>query len=141
MIVAVIIAGLAGLYVLGSTVEDYKPLLDSYFAYTEDDSIPRVESLFYPDVYDYYVEHYGRGEAIGYADSWTKYYGRAVDRYEISSSNSQSGSLADFNESFGVQAGEYLDVTVNVYYEDGTYACIDFDIVEVEGAWYLVDTW
>lgn len=141
IVLGVVVLALVGLYLLGSALADYEPVIESYFAYAEEGSVPRVETLFHPEVYDFYVEHYGRAEAIEHADNWTKHYGKEVERFDISSAESQSDSLADFNDTFGLQAEDYRDVTVNVYYADDTYCCIDFDMVLVEDAWYLVDTW
>lgn len=141
IVLGVVVLALVGLFLLGSTLADYEPVIESYFAYAEEGSVQRVETLFHPEVYGFYVEHYGRTEAIEHADSWTKYYGKEVERFDISSAESQSDSLADFNSTFGLQAEDYRDVTVNVYYADDTYCCIDFDMVLVEDAWYLVDTW
>ena len=47
----------------------------------------------------------------------------------------------NFNEAFGVSATDYRNVTVDAYYKNGVYNCLDFDLVEIDDSWYLVRTW
>lgn len=142
IVLGVIVLALVGLYILGSTVTGkYEPVIESYLSYAEDGDMQRVESLFYPDVFETYTEMYTADYAIYYADGWTKYYGAVVDHYEISEVDQEEDELKEFNIRYGLGATEYADVTVNVFYEDGRYTCMDFEMVEVNDSWYLVYIW
>ena len=46
-----------------------------------------------------------------------------------------------FNIIYGLNASDYRDVTVDVYYENGRYSCMDFEMVEIDGSWYLTEIW
>lgn len=142
IVLGVIVLALVGLYILGSTVTGkYEPVIESYLDYAEDSDAQRVESLFYPDVFETYTQMYTSDYALYYADGWTKYYGAVVDHYEISEVDQEEDELKEFNIRYGLGATEYADVTVNVFYEDGRYTCMDFEMVEVDGSWYLVYIW
>ena len=140
--VGVVVLALVGLYILGSTLlGKYEPLVKSYLSYAEQSDVQRVESLFYPEIVDNYHMIFGDTEAIYYLDSWTDNYGQKVDRYEISEMDDEDDELQYFNELYGVQATEYVDVTVMVYYDSGRYSCMDFDMVHIDGSWYLAYIW
>lgn len=145
IVVGVIVLALVGLFILGSTeLGKYEPVIESYLSYAEEGDTQRVESLFYPAV----VESYGMwssqsdgSDVLFYLDSWTDNYGQTVDRYEIAEIDDEEDELAYFNDAYGVKATEYVDVTVDVYYDNGRYSCIDFDMVKVDGSWYLAYIW
>ena len=142
IVLGVVVLALVGLYILGSTVTGkYKPMIDSYLSYAEDGDTQRVESLFYPTVVEDYKNWYSSTDAIYYLDSWTDNYGMSVDRYEIAEVDQEEDELEYFNDLYGLQATSYVDVTADVYYDNGRYACMDFDMVEIDGSWYLVDIW
>ena len=142
IVVGVIVLALVGLFILGSTLlGKYEPLVKSYLSYAEQSDVQRVESLFYPEIVDNYHMIFGDTEAIYYLDSWTDNYGQKVDRYEISEMDDEDDELQYFNELYGVQATEYVDVTVMVYYDSGRYSCMDFDMVHIDGSWYLAYIW
>ena len=142
IVAGVVVLALVGLFILGSTVlGKYEPLVKSYLSYAEQGDVQRVESLFYPEIVDNYHMIFGDTEAIYYLDSWTDNYGQQVDRYEISEMDDEEDELQYFNEHYGVQATEYVDVTVMVYYDNGRYSCMDFDMVHIDGSWYLAYIW
>lgn len=142
IVVGVIVLALVGLFILGSTLlGKYEPLVKSYLSYAEQSDVQRVESLFYPEIVDNYHMIFGDTEAIYYLDSWTDNYGQKVDRFEISEMDDEDDELQYFNELYGVQATEYVDVTVMVYYDSGRYSCMDFDMVHIDGSWYLAYIW
>lgn len=142
IVLGVIVLALVGLYILGSTIQGkYEPLIKSYLSYAEDSNVQQVESLFYPEIVDNYHLIFGSTETIYYLDSWTDNYGQTVDRYEISEIDEEDDELDYFNQRFGLQATEYVDVTVNVFYDNGRYSCMDFDMVQVDGSWYLAYIW
>lgn len=142
IVLGVIVLALIGLYILGSTVMGkYKPVIDSYLSYAEDADVQRVESLFYPEIVDNYHMIFGDTETIYYLDSWTDNYGVSVDRYEIAEVDEEEDELKYFNDQYGLQATSYVDVTADVYYDNGRYTCMDFDMVQIDGSWYLVYIW
>lgn len=142
IVLGVIVLALVGLYILGSTVTGkYEPVIESYLDYAEDSDAQRVESLFYPAVVESCRNSFGTTDAIYYLDSWTDNYGQTVDRYEISEIDEEEDDLADFNTYYQVKATGYVDVTVNVFYDNGRYTCMDFEMAEIDGSWYLVYIW
>ena len=142
IVLGVVVLALVGLYILGSTVMGkYEPIIDSYLSYAEDGDTQRVESLFYPTVVEDYKNWYSSTDAIYYLDSWTDNYGMTVDRYEIAEVDQEEDELEYFNDMYGLKATSYVDVTADVFYENGRYTCMDFDMVEIDGSWYLVYIW
>ena len=142
IVLGVVVLAVVGLYILGSTVMGkYKPIIDSYLSYAEEGDTQRVESLFYPTVVEDYKNWYSSTDAIYYLDSWTDNYGMSVDRYEIAEVDEEEDELEYFNDLYGIQATSYVDVTADVYYDNGRYACMDFDMVQIDGSWYLVYIW
>lgn len=142
IVLGVVVLALVGLYILGSTIMGkYEPMIDSYLSYAQEGDAQRVESLFHPAVVEDYREWFGSTDTIYYLDSWTDNYGQTVDRYEISEVDEEEDELDYFNDMYGLKATSYVDVTANVYYDNGRYACMDFDMVEIDGSWYLVYIW
>ncbi len=141
IVLGVGIAGFALLVFIGARIPDYELLLDDYFSYAENDDVQGIQSLFVPEVYESCVEYAGEENAMDILDSWTKYYGLAFNYYEVADETDRTDQLDDFNEAFGVSATDYRNVTVNAYYENGVYNCLDFDLVEIDDSWYLVRTW
>ena len=142
IVLGVVVLALVGLYILGSTIMGkYEPMIDSYLSYAQEGDAQRVESLFHPAVVEDYREWFGSTDTIYYLDSWTDNYGQTVDRYEISEVDEEEDELDYFNDMYGLKATSYVDVTANVYYDNGRYSCMDFDMVEIDGSWYLVYIW
>ena len=143
IVLGVLVLAVIGLYILGSTATAaYEPVIESYLSYAEQGDAQRVESLFQSEYYeDSYVLAFGREEALFYADAWTDNYGQAVERYEITDDEEEEDALEMFNIIYGLNASDYRDVTVDVYYENGRYSCMDFEMVEIDGSWYLTEIW
>ena len=145
IVLGVVVLALVGLYILGSTVMGkYEPIIDSYLSYAEDGDTQRVESLFHPAVvesYSMWSSQADGSDVLLYLDSWTDNYGMTVDRYEIAEVDQEEDELEYFNDMYGLKATSYVDVTADVFYENGRYTCMDFDMVEIDGSWYLVYIW
>ena len=139
--VAVVVAAFAVLAFIGSRIPDYELVLDDYFNAAEDADVSAIFALYPEDVYESCVEYYGAEVAPEILDGWTKYYGLEFSYYEVAEDTECPELLDNFNESFGLNATDYRDVAVNAYYENGTYNLLDFDLVEIDGNWYLVRTW
>ena len=138
---AVVVAALAVLAFIGSRIPDYELVLDDYFNAAEEANVPEILSLYPETVYESCVDYFGEENALEVLDGWTKYYGLEFSYYEVAEDTECPELLDNFNESFGLNATDYRDVAVNAYYENGTYNLLDFDIVEIDGNWYLVRTW
>lgn len=141
-IVLVIVAVFVILYFIGSgVVKAQEAVIGSYLSYAEDENTQRIKALFYPAVVEDYENLYGTSGAIDVLDSWTIYYGEAVRDYEITDMDPQESALDTFNSMYDADADTYEDVAVKVTYESGETALMDFDMVQVDGNWYLADIW
>lgn len=139
----VLVLAVIGLYILGSTATAaYEPVIESYLSYAQQGDTQRIGSLFQQDYYeDTYVQYYGDEWAIYAADAWTDYYGRTVERYEVADDDQEEDLLAAFNQAYGLGDTDWRDVTVDVYYEGGRCCCMDFELLEIGGSWYLMEIW
>ena len=141
-VVLVIVVAFAVLYAIGSgEIKAQEAVVESYLSYAESGNTSRIKALFYPAVVEDYESLYGASGVIEVLDSWTNYYGEAVEKYEITEMEPQDSYLDTFNSMYDADAGTYEDVTVRVTYESGDYIIIDFDMVQVDGSWYLADIW
>lgn len=141
VILGVFVAGFALLAFIGARIPDYELVLSDYFSYAENDDVQGIRTLYVPEVYESCVEYAGEENAMDILDSWTKYYGLEFDYYDVADETDCTDQLDDFNEAFGVSATDYRNVTVDAYYKNGVYNCLDFDFVEIGDSWYLVRTW
>lgn len=141
-VVLVVVAAFVVLYAIGSgEMKAQEAVVESYLSYAESSNTSRIKALFYPAVVEDYENLYGASDVIEVLDSWSNYYGEAVDRYEITEMETQDSYLDTFNSMYDADADTYEDVTVKVTYESGDYIIIDFDMVKVDGSWYLADIW
>lgn len=141
VILGVLMAGFALLVFIGARIPDYELVLSDYFSYAENDDVQGIRTLYVPEVYESCVEYAGEENAMDILDSWTKYYGLEFDYYDVADETDCTDQLDDFNEVFGVSATDYRNVTVDAYYKNGVYNCLDFDFVEINDSWYLVRAW
>lgn len=138
----VVVAAVVVLYFIGSgAVKGQEAVIDSYLSYAEDGNTQRIKALFYPAVVEDYEDLYGASNVVDVLDSWTIYYGEDVKDYEITSMDPQDSYLDTFNSLYDADADLYEDVAVKVTYESGETALMDFDMVQVDGNWYLADIW
>lgn len=141
-VVLVAVAVFAVLYAIGSgEIKAQEAVVESYLSYAESGNTSRIKALFYPAVVEDYEEMYVADRVIEVLDSWTGYYGEAVESYEITDMEPQDNYRDTFNSVYNADADTYEDVTVRVTYESGDYIIIDFDMVRVDGSWYLADIW
>lgn len=141
-VVLVAAAAFAVLYAIGSgEIKAQEAVVESYLSYAESGNTARIKALFYPAVVEDCENLYGASDVIEVLDSWTNYYGEAVEHYEITEMETKDSYLDTFHSMYDADADTYEDVTVKVTYESGDYIIIDFDMVRVDGSWYLADIW
>lgn len=116
-----------------SVPDDYGELLDAYFeAHSEGDEAA-IRALFAPSL---------RDDADEY-DAWSDNYGSTVSDYTVIGVYPHSSSdAAGVGMLLGETVEQYADVEVAVQYAGGQEdATFDFDLVRIDGTWYLYEIW
>ena len=130
----------------GSAYYSYEDLIDAYFMMFEEGAGERLADLVQPDLVDFLLESgYDISTDQTIIDSWADYYGSAVLNYTIEDVYHYTDSDGyDYIQDLGFDVSEveeYIDVTVTAEIGsagDSEALFMDFDLVCIDGNWYII---
>jgi hypothetical protein len=124
---------------------NYRDLLDDYFDAFEDSDADAFVKLILPEIMDSAEESDLTNQDVAYyLDSWYDDYGNEVDSWYISDETAYS--MDDFSYLYSLDGEDVsvIDLTVEVQL-DGPWnydvEIFDFDLIQVDGKWYLIEVW
>ena len=116
-----------------ASFEDYDAVLEVYFdAYTDADE-DAIRTLF-PEAL--------RGASIEDLDEWSFSYWETVQDYAITDVHPHSSSdAAGIAAVLDADVEQYVDVEVSVTFDEDFDTLFDFELVRIDGTWYLYEIW
>ncbi|NMA07227.1 MAG: hypothetical protein GX928_05890 [Ruminococcaceae bacterium] len=129
-----------------SAYYSYEDLIDAYFMMFEEGAGEKLVDLVQPDLADFLFESgYDISTDQTMLDNWTDYYGSTVLNYTIEDVYYYSDSDGyDYIQDMGFDVSEveeYIDVSVTAEIDssgDSESLFMDFDLVCIEGSWYII---
>ena len=114
--------------------EDYEDLIGAYFDAYEKNDTDAIRALF-PEAL--------RTEDLDDLDFWADGYGTGLQSYSLLYAEAYSAAeAARIAEQLDAPVDQYVDVGVTVHYADGRQdVAFDFDLVQIDGTWYLYEIW
>lgn len=123
----------------------HQELIQSYCDYYSDADETAMVTL-YPQALRDYLADAGYGDVSSFLrdrDEWCGGYGESIENWMIS--DVAEYSAADFaavSSDLGVNIQSAADVEVTVQFDgDDEYWTFDFDLIEIDGEWYLFSVW
>lgn len=117
-----------------SIPEDYADLIDAYFDAYEQNDTDAIRALF-PEAL--------RTEDLSDLDFWADSYGSELEGYSLMYTDPYSAAeTARVADVLDESVDQYVDVEITVHYADGQNdTAFDFDLVQIDGTWYLYEIW
>ncbi|MBQ9044469.1 MAG: zinc ribbon domain-containing protein [Oscillospiraceae bacterium] len=113
-------------------VSDYAALVDAYLDACAENDVSAAHALFAPAVRQELAEE----------DPYTEYYGMEVESYHVTDVYPHSDAdAAGVGFLLDETVDAYTDVEVYVRCADDEDRLLDFELVQIDGTWYLYDIW
>lgn len=144
---AALIAVLVFCFFGKSGYKDYNDLIDDYFKASSNADLKGVLELFHPKAIDVVATALGYDDylqTLDYLDEWYSdgYYGRKAVSWTVESVEpADIDDIILFEGILGIDVERVLDVEVDVVFAGGDDECYDFDLISVDGRWYMIDIW
>ncbi len=148
IVVVVAIVAALFLFVIGGGIfrggyKDYNKLIGDYFTAASKNDTKAIINMMLPEMRDLWKEM-GMGDEralLDEMDYWTDNYGMAVMSWSINQIDEYDAEDAlDFTAYLRIKPTQYVDIEVNADY-GYTYDTFDFDLVLVNGRWYIIEIW
>lgn len=136
-----------GVAVIGESqgVSTHQELLRAYYGYYSDADETGMATL-YPQALREYLADAGYDDVSSFLhdrDEWYGGYGEEVEQWMISDVSEYSAAdFAGVSSDLGVNIQSAVDVEVTAQFDgDDGYWTFDFDLIEIDGAWFLFSVW
>lgn len=143
--VVAIVLVLCGVFGGAKGYRSQTELIDDYFDAVEDRDYRKLVHMLAPGLTEYAYGELGTSSdrsLIEELDDWYyDYYGFEVDDWYIEEVDYYDHSDIQNLHQHGIKADEYVDVWVVAHFENGEEYDIDFDLVKVNGKWYIIEVW
>lgn len=121
-------------------------LIEAYFDAAEHRDFDRIAGMLAPNEVEYISDYYnysGSKEVCEFIDSWCPdQYSLKVDDWYIYDVDEYGDyDIEDVEDDLEIDVSEYVDVWVVVTFKNGDEYDYDFDLVKVNGKWYITEIW